>query len=150
MVAGDQSPQYYILHDLKKKLHKLRNMTFDETTTSTLIILIIIFTIILMAISLSILIINQLSSKREGPVQVDDEKLDTKVILQSGNKPTYYQSQPELRQKRVKLNRRSAESFNLYPNRHFNPYISRDHLNLIREVTLANCYRSNSSVVYYV
>lgn len=127
---------------------KKLKMTFDETTTSTFIILIIIFTIILAAITISILIINQLHMKPR--VNAEPRRLtENTVMLESGHMkdPELYHSQPNICHKNY--NRRSAESFSYYPGRHFNQHISQNHLNLIKEIQLSN-QRSNSTFVYYV
>ena len=124
-------------------------MTFDETTTSTFIILVIIFAIILAAITISILIINQLHTKPRVDLEQRRVVDNTAVKLESGQikQPDFYHSQPNICHKNY--NRRSAESFSYFPARQFHHQISQNHLNLIKEIQLAN-QRSNSTFVYYV
>ena len=142
----------HLLYNQRKSFHFHKIMTFNETTTSTFVILTIILTIILACIGISILIIQHLTMK---PREISEEKCDP-VILESGV-PHYYHSQPDFRfsqpdfsqlqTKTSRHNRRSLESANLYSGRQFHQNISRNHLNMIKDLTV---HRSNSTFVYYV
>ena len=142
----------HLVYNQRKTFQFHQKMTFNETTTSTFVILTIILTIILACIGISILIIQHLSMK---PREICEEKCEP-VILESGIRPQYYHSQPDFRfsqpdffqlQTKPKQNRRSLESSNLYSGRQFHQNISRNHLNMIKDLTV---HRSNSTFVYYV